>query len=141
MTKLLSCLVCVCALAAGAMLTLSCEKAPTASNPSVSPPEAVYTVRGRIAGLPAADKPGSGLQIEHEPIDNFVGMDGSQGMDSMTMPFPLAKGVSLEGLSIDDKVEFTFEVRWKSQPRMQLTKIVKLPVGTELHFGKAAPAK
>lgn len=141
MTKLHSFVLCFCALALCTALSVSCEKAPTAAGASVSAPEAIYTVRGRIAGLPAADKPGSGLQIEHEPIDNFVGMDGSKGMDSMTMPFPLAKGVSLDGLSIDDKVEFTFEVRWKSQPRMQLTKIVKLPVGTELHFGKASPAK
>jgi Cu/Ag efflux protein CusF len=76
--------------------------------------------------------------VYHEPIDNFVGADGKVvGMGTMTMPFPLAKGVSLEGLSVGDIVEVTFEVRWKSHPRTQTTKVVKLPAGTELHFGKA----
>lgn len=136
---------CVCAIAIFAALVLSCEKppapAPAAATTRVSPPENIYTVRGRIASLPAANKPGSSLQIEHEPIDNFVRQDGTLGMDSMTMPFPLAKDVALDGLAKDDLVEFVFEVRWKSQPRMQLTKITKLPPGTELHFGKASPAK
>ncbi len=110
-------------------------KAPTAISPTA--PEAVYTVRAKIAGLPAADKPGSSLQLQHEPIDNFVRQDGTLGMDSMTMPFPLAKGVSLDGFTVGDIVEVTFEVRWKSQPRFQTTRLVKLPADTVLRIGKA----
>jgi Cu/Ag efflux protein CusF len=64
-------------------------------------------------------------------------MDGKLGMDAMTMPFPLAKGVSLVGFAAGDVVEVTFEVRWKSQPRFQTTKIVKLPADTEVRTGKA----
>ncbi len=142
--RVLAGVLCACAIAVSAVITQSCDKSPaTPASPTAqtSPPENIYTVRGRIAGLPAADKPGSSLQIEHEPIDNFVRQDGKLGMDSMTMPFKPAAGVSLEGLAKDDVIEFTFEVRWKSQPRMQLTKITKLPAGTELHFGKASPAK
>lgn len=123
-------------------MPVGCTKTPEKQS-AVQPtaPEQIYTVRGRIASLPTAEKPGSSLQIEHEPIDNFVRQDGTLGMDSMTMPFPLAKGLSLEGLAKDDVVEFTFEVRWKSQPRMQLTKIAKAPKGAEVRTGKASPAK
>ena len=122
-----------------AVLGVGCSE--SSSKPKATAPEAVYTVRGRIVSLPSKDKPASSLQIEHEAIDNFVGMDGKLGMSSMTMPFPLAPGVSVDGLAVGDIVEFTFEVRWKSQPRSQTTRIVKLPPETALHFGKANPTK
>lgn len=115
----------------------SCSRSETPATTVSAAPEAVYTVRGRIVTLPDPAKPASEFRVEHEAIDNFVGIDGKLGMNSMTMGFPLAKGVSLEGLSVGDKVELTFEVRWKSQPRSQTTKVVKLPPETELHFGKA----
>lgn len=122
-------------LAATAMCMPGC---PRDEARKATPPEAVYTVRGKIESLPEPGKPASELRIQHEPIDNFVGQSGKVvGMDSMTMGFPLAKGVSLEGLAVGDVVEATFEVRWKSHPRFQTTKLVKLPADTELHFGKA----
>lgn len=123
-------------LAAAVVCVGACkDDAPTPA--AATPPEAVYTVRGRIVSLPEASKPGSSLQLMHEPIDNFVRQDGTLGMDSMTMPFPLAKGVSLDGLAAGDAVEATFEVRWKSQPRFQTTKLVKLPANTPVRQGKA----
>lgn len=124
-------------LAASVILAPACSRSEKPATQAPTAPEAVYTVRGRIASLPDPAKPGSSLQIQHEPIDNFVRQDGKLGMDSMTMPFPLAKSVSLEGLAANDVVEVTFEVRWKSQPRFQTTKIVKLPADTEVHLGKA----
>lgn len=140
-TRSFACVVCVGAIAWG-LTPAGCTKTPEKQSAvQATPPEQIYSVRGRIAALPTADKPGSSLQIEHEPIDNFVRQDGKLGMDAMTMPFPLAKGVSLEGLNKGDIVEFTFEVRWKSQPRMQLTKIGKAATGTEVRTGKANPGK
>jgi Cu/Ag efflux protein CusF len=124
-------------LAAGAVIAPCCSRNETPATATPSAPEAVYTVRGRIVSLPDVSKPGSSLQIQHEPIDNFVRQDGKLGMDSMTMPFPLAKGVSVDGFAAGDVVEVTFEVRWKSQPRFQTTKILKLPAGTDVHVGKA----
>lgn len=132
------------ALTSGAALGLSVAALGTLSLPSCSrspalpPPDQTYTVRGRIEMLPDARKPGSELQIQHEPISTFVNMQGKvQPMDSMIMPFEPAPGVSLNGLGVGDPVEFTFEVRWKSRPAMQLTRIQKLPDGTQLHLGRA----
>lgn len=124
-------------LAAAAMCLSACKQ-EASKPPAPTAPEAVYTVRGKIVSLPDPAKPGSSLQIMHEPIDNFVRQDGKLGMDSMTMPFPLAKGVSLDGFAPGDVVEATFEVRWKSQPRFQTTKLVKLPADTPVRVGKAA---
>lgn len=108
-----------------------CSRSP-AQKQAQNPPEQVYTVRGRIAGLPEAGKPFSALSIHHEEIPNFVRQDGKLGMESMEMEFPPAKGVSLAGLSVGDPIEFTFEMRWKSQPHIQLTKIRKLSAETKL---------
>ncbi|HKH46290.1 MAG TPA: hypothetical protein VKM72_16640, partial [Thermoanaerobaculia bacterium] len=48
-----------------------------------------YTVRARVQQLPSQ---GSGLYLEHEAIDNYVARSGKvEGMDSMTMPFPVGK--------------------------------------------------
>src|ERR1043165_7939415 len=113
----------------------ACEKSVPKAQPApaaAAPAEHVYVVRGKIADLPKPEKPGSSRQIQHEAISDFVGQKGPAPMKSMTMPFPVAKGVSLDGLAIGDIVEFTFEVRWNSQPHSQITKIVKLPADTQL---------
>ncbi len=102
-----------------------------------------YDVRGRIVQLPVEGRPAMVLQIDHEHIPNFkdktgkvtVNSDGSLGMKRMIMPFPVAVGVSLEGLSIGDKVQFTFEVNWGGSPTYQVTAISPLPPETEL-FGE-----
>lgn len=125
------------AAAAAAVLgaAAGCEQKRGAAS---SEPDQVYTVRGRIESLPAPDRPGSELQILHEPIPSFVNKDGKVvGMDTMVMPFTPAPGVSLEGLARGDIVEFTFEVRWKSRPYSQLTRIQKLPPDTTLNLGRA----
>lgn len=94
-----------------------------------------YTVRGEVSALPRAGQPGSELLIHHEPVPEFVDSSGKTvGMQSMTMPFPLADGVSLAGIARGDKVEMTFEIRWHGAPPLQLTAIHKLPPDTELNF-------
>jgi Cu/Ag efflux protein CusF len=98
-----------------------------------------YTVRGQIAQLPDPAKPSATLQIKHEAIDDFAGRDGSLGMDSMTMPFPLAPGVSLEGLAVGDIVEFVFELDWSASPTYRVTRIAELPADTALVFTTAKP--
>ncbi len=113
----------VCALVAGC-------------GPAVPPADQVYTVRGVIKQLPEEGKPANSLMIMHEPIENFVRSDGKLGMNTMTMPFPPAKGLSLEGLAIGDIVEVVWEVRKSAEPRSQVTSIKKLAPDTELHFGK-----
>ena len=86
-------------------------------------PVQVYDVRGIVAQLPSG--PGTELMIEHEEIPHFVGASGDTvGMNEMTMGFPVAEGVSLEGFAVGDSVQFTFEVRWSGKPPLRLTRMV-----------------
>jgi hypothetical protein len=104
-----------------------------------TPGEASYTTRGRIEGMPQAQfRPGGViyLQLHHEMIPEFVGPTGEvEGMKEMIMDFPtIAPGVSWEGLKVGDPVELTFEVRWKSEPRFILTRLVRLPDDVQLNL-------
>ena len=95
----------------------------------------VYTVRGGSTQLPAPDREGSELMVRHEPMPEFKNAKGEVvGMGAMTMPFPIAEGVSLDGLSVGDKVSLTFEVQFEPSTSFQTTQITKLPEGTELDF-------
>jgi Cu/Ag efflux protein CusF len=105
---------------------------------SESSPDTVvhsYSARGRIVQLPDPSNPASELSIHHEAISDFQLGDGTPApMGAMTMPFPPKEGVSLQGLSVGDVVEFGFEVQWQPSPGMSLTVINKLPEGTVLDF-------
>jgi hypothetical protein len=126
----------VAALATAAILPFTlpaCSRQPQQAAAPESPPEQVYTLRGRITSLPVQGQPLTNLSIMHEALPSFVNKDGKVvGMPVMDMPFSPAPGVSLEGLSVGDPVEFTFEMRWHGQPRSQLTRIAKLPPDTAL---------
>lgn len=99
-----------------------------------------YTVRGQVTQLPVEGNPANGFQVYHEAIDRFRGRDGEvTGMDPMAMPFPLAKGVSLEGVQVGDPVELTLTVDWKAEPPVQITNLRELPAGTKLVFRAADP--
>ena len=99
------------------------------------PPADVYTVRGVVERLPHAGGPDSGLYIHHAAIPSFRDEHGKVvGMMSMTMPFPVAAGVSLVGIAPGDLVEFTFAVEWKQPGGYRITRIEKLPPGTVVDF-------
>lgn len=114
--------------------------APIASSAGTAPPASTqpvkrYTIRAEIVRLPR--KVGEYLTLHHEALDSFTSETGEVvGMDSMVMPFPLDKGVSLEGLAAGDKIEAVMVVDW-AEGYMQLEHIRKLPRTTVLHFGKA----
>ena len=97
-----------------------------------------YTVRGRITELPDEGRPASEFAVHHEPIPSFLSGGEVVGMASMTMPFPLKEGVSIDGLSVGQAVEMTFEVTYdyesKSPINVQTTKISPLPKDTVLVF-------
>ena len=98
-------------------------------------PDDVYTVRGVVERLPQAGGPDSGLYIHHAAIPDFRDEHGKVvGMMSMTMPFPVAVGVSLAGIAPGDAVQFTFAVAWKQPVGYQVTRIEKLPPGTVVDF-------
>jgi hypothetical protein len=56
-------------------------------------------------------------------------------MDSMTMPFPLAEGVELDGVEPGDKVGFTLEVEWEGDPPYRITTLEELGAETVLDLG------
>ncbi len=120
----------------GIVLAPSCsERAPLA------PPDNVYTLRGRITGLP--NPPSGFLAIEHEVVPDFADASGKViGMESMEMHFPtLGPDASLKGLAVGDPVEAVMEMRWKSEPRFRIVSIHKLPGDFKLNLGEpdAAP--
>lgn len=119
----------------GIMALLSCRREAAPAAAARPEPDAVYTVRGRIVMLPEAGKPLSDLQIHHEPIETLVNPNGTVGMPAMIMPFPVAKGVSLDGLAVGDAVEFTFAHWTKPGSRgYEVRTIAKLAADTKLNL-------
>ncbi len=128
---------------AGACTLPACKK--TESKPAAAEQANIrkdrYTVRGEVAMLPTADNPSSEFQVRHEAIPHFVGQDGELGMDTMTMPFPLADGLSLAALKVGDKIELTFEVDFDTQTKKMVSyraiAATPLPAETELDFSSS----
>jgi Cu/Ag efflux protein CusF len=83
--------------------------------------------------LPRADSRTSELQIHHEAIDTFVNPNGTVGMPSMIMPFPLGTGSSLDGLEVGDAVSFDFAA-WTTPGKRhyEVRNLRKLPADTKL---------
>jgi len=97
-----------------------------------------YSMRGQVTALPDAADPLSDLRIRHEPVDDFVSIDGEVvGMDSMNMPFPVGSGVDVSALHVGDKVAFTMVVDWDADVPYQVTGVEVLPPDTELTWGQA----
>jgi hypothetical protein len=113
-------------------LIASCDRKAAAP---ATPADQTYTLRAQVTALP--NPPKQALRLHHEAIPTFVGADGKiEGMEEMEMEFPyLAPAAKLDGIAVNDLVEATMEIRWKSQPRFQLTSIHKLPAGTKLNLG------
>lgn len=129
-------------------LVAACDRTTTPSSTSGKPqesaptsPPAVYIVRGQVEDLPDPARPMSTFDLHHEAIDNFVGSDGTIGMNAMSMTFPLAEGVSVNHLAKGDIVQVVFEVQWRPVIRYHVTKVTKLPADTKLEFRAARPAE
>lgn len=97
---------------------------------------ATHTVRGQIESLPEKDNPASSLTIKHEDIPGWDRGDGTKGMRSMEMAFPVAQGVSLDGLAIGDKVEFVVEQTPRDPVPYRVVRIGKLPPDAQLDFAR-----
>lgn len=129
--------------AALALATAACDescsvpKSPAAVRPA---PDATYTVRGRVEALPIPGKPQTEFIVHHEPIPDFKGFDGTTGMPEMSMPFPLAAGLSIDGLSVGDPIEFTLAM-WTTpgQRGYEITRFIKLPADTALNLAAPTP--
>lgn len=122
-----------------ALAATACGGSEPASEPDASePPDQTYTLRGEVVGLPQGSEEPRQLRVRHESLPEFVGFEGEVvGMASMTMPFPLADSIELEGVEEGDKVEMTFEVRWEGSPPLRVVELEELPPETELQFDGA----
>lgn len=102
-----------------------------------------YTVRGVVMRLPDPADPLGEMQVHHEAIPSFRESmpDGKLGMKAMTMPFPIAPGLKLDGVEAGDKVVLTFEVEYAIDTGMvrgwRAVRIAELPPDTGLEFESA----
>ncbi len=111
-----------------------CDREPT-------PPPESYRVRGLVRQLPAPNKANGDVLVKHEAIPSFKDADGEiVGMESMSMPFPLADVALITGVEVGDRIDMEFEVSWHGGNPLKVTAIEKLPEGTRLAFEKAEPA-
>lgn len=127
------------AAAVGCALLAGCKDQESPETSGADQGEVVrYTVRGQIAQLPEASDPKAEFRVRHEAIPEYKRTDGTLGMNTMTMPFPLGDGVSLDGMQVGDIVELTFEVEYDpgfiKLRRYYTIKIEELPAETELDF-------
>ena len=98
-----------------------------------------YTLRGEIVGLPDAADPDRSVKVHHEAIPDFRSAEGEiVGMGSMTMPFPVADGLKLDGFADGDKIEMTLEVNrdLEARPPYRITRVTRLPEDAVLDFGE-----
>lgn len=101
----------------------------------------VYSIRGQVTQLPDQANPGQ-LHVRHEAVDDWTDRDGKVvGMDSMTMPFPVGKRASLEGVEVGDVVELDLRVDWEADRPVEVVDIRELPPDTKLVFRFAEPEK
>ena len=102
-------------------------------------------VLGELVLIPDGSSANLHPKIHHVQIPDFkrqdgtVGVthDGIPGMRSMTMEFPLAEGVSIDGFNVGDKVQFSFRVNWGGSIAWEMTEIKKIDPGTVIDFSNA----
>ncbi|MGE3562667.1 MAG: copper-binding protein [Phycisphaerales bacterium] len=123
------------ALALGLMQTACTSRDKDSEAPIKKPAAQVhtYTMRGIVVALPTTDAETAAkrrpLRIHHEPVHPFHNREGKDvGMGEMTMEFPyLKKGVSLEGVKVGSKIEFTMRVDYSSDEHFLIESVKILP--------------
>ena len=86
-----------------------------------------YTVRGTVHALPQPLQRPPMLSISHDEIPGYVDSLGEvTTMLPMTMEFPYARDVSLDGIAPGDQVEFTFVVDDRRMPPIEITRLQEL---------------
>jgi hypothetical protein len=114
-------------------LLLACSRsAPPQQAPTLSPPDAVYKIRGQIVSVDSSG-PDTIANVSHEAIPNFKTRDGAaSAMPAMTMPFALGPAVDRSSLQPKSQWELTLEIRWEHAPGMLIAAVKPLPPGTTL---------
>lgn len=95
-----------------------------------------YVVRGRFQSFRAT--PGGGVMMaHHEEIPTFKDRTGKViGMKEMIMDFPLAEGVSVQGIAAGAPIEIEFVVDWSKAPFHHATRVTTLPAETPLNLSR-----
>lgn len=118
-------------------LLLACLLPAACGGPPPEQPPEVYRVRGMVRQLPSP--PANEMQVRHEAVPAFKDSGGEVvGMESMTMPFPLADPALAAGLEVGDRIEMDFEVRWHGSHPLRITAVEELPPETRLAFEESA---
>ena len=106
----------------------------------VSSESVQYTVRGVVRDASQLSASPRKVRIEHEAIDDFVGIDGNvDGMMSMSMTMTVVDDASVpEGLSDGEKVLFTLDVDWQRTPTGLVVAVERLAAATELALETAS---
>jgi hypothetical protein len=100
-----------------------------------------YVVRAEVVEMPGAGN-GQTFVLHHEAVDDFVTRDGKvEGMDSMTMPFLVAKTVPLAEIRPGDKIEVILHVDWQADHAVEITGLRKMSPDLKLDFRAAHPPK
>ena len=100
-----------------------------------------YAVRAEVVEMPNAAN-GHTFVLHHEAVDDFVTREGRmEGMDSMTMPFLVAKTVPLSAMRAGDKVEVLLHVDWQADRAVEITGLRKLSPDMHLDFRAARPPR
>ena len=121
--------------ALAALLTLLAACGDDGAARKAAPAPDVYRTQGVVEKLPQPGGPDHAIYIRHAAIPEYRDETGAVvGMGTMTMPFPLARGVSIADLAPGDPVAFTFAVTWKPRSGYEITEIRELPASTIIEF-------
>ncbi len=115
-------------LALAPLAIVSCDR------PSAAAATSTYTVRARVVSLPGASARNKMMTAHHEEISAWDRGDGTKGMNAMVMPFPLGKGVTLDGIAVGDVIEIVVVQYAAGAVPYEATSIRKLPRDTKLSF-------
>lgn len=110
----------------------ACDHGSTAA----AVPGPTHTVRAKVVALPRPGDPSSAFTLAHEEIPTWARPDGGKGMHAMEMPFPVAAGVSLEGLAPGDKVELSVRQYTGGSVPYEVIALKKLPADTVLKLAE-----
>lgn len=97
--------------------------------------EHTYTVRGVVTALPG-DTPMGEFRVHHEPIPDYISINGTIGMREMDMAFAVPDREVLDGLKLGDKVEVTFGENIERNRDTGVISIKKLAPDVELNLSK-----
>jgi Cu/Ag efflux protein CusF len=83
---------------------------------------------GVVKGLPGSGRAQDEILVKHQPIPDYRDPSTGKvtGMHAMTMPFYVAPGVSLDGISVGDQVELKVEQHREPQVSERVVALVKV---------------